>query len=103
MEIAVGDDQHVVSSGRKHVDKISDLAVRTVRRSVNHDGDVASGKAILQALYHGQRWIGHVLNPKDDLERRISLVAAGSERFVQQRFVAAQRLQDGDGRKPRWR
>ena len=61
-----------------------------MRRVVNYDGDVTSGKAVLQPLRNGKRWIGPVLNPENNLESRISLAAAGRECFLEQRFVAAE-------------
>src|SRR5260370_42295094 len=100
MKIAIADHQHIVPGSRKHVDQIRDLAVGPMRRVVNYDGDVTSGKAVLQPLRNGKRWIGPVLNPENNLESRISLAAAGCECFLEQGFVAAERLQDGHGGKP---
>jgi hypothetical protein len=39
--------------------------------------------------------------PENNLELRISLATAGRECFLEQRFVAAERLQDGHGWKSR--
>jgi hypothetical protein len=67
---------------------------------VNDHGNVTSGKASPQPLYDGERRISYVLNAEDDLKCWVSLAATRRERFLQQRFVAAERLQDGHWWKP---
>jgi hypothetical protein len=51
---------------------------------------------------HRESLVGGVLHTEHQLVQRVVLLAGGSERLLQQRLIAMQRLQHGDaGRRPR--
>jgi hypothetical protein len=100
VEVAVGDHQDVVRCRGQHVDQVGDLAVRPVRGGVDHERDIAVGKAPAQALDHGDGGIGTILDAEHDLIVRVVLAANRGEGGFQQRLFAAQRLQQRNLRPP---
>jgi hypothetical protein len=94
--VAIGDRQNRVPRRRQHVDQVADLAIRAMPRRVDDQGDLALGKPRPQPIHHGDCRVGPVLHAEHDLIIRMVLHAQRSQRRLQHRLGAMQRLQDGD-------
>ena len=96
--VAVGEDEQVVTAAREDVDEVADLVIRAVQPRFDHELEVERGELLLQAPHRGYRRIVRVPDAADDLIMRIVLQAEGTQVFVGAGLGAVERLQNARGR-----
>ena len=100
VEIAIGDDEHVVFGVRQHVDQIGDLGVHAAAGGIDDDPDIGFGVPEGDAAGGGQSGIGGILCADDELNVRVVLPAEGGDGLLEQGFVAANGFENSDRRQP---
>jgi hypothetical protein len=103
-DIGVGDDERVVLRVPQQICEVADLEVRADRPIVDDQLQLDAGEFVDEPLHHPDRRIVVIADAEEDLKGRVFLATERGEVLVELPVIAAQRLEDRDGRRPpRWR
>ena len=97
-DVAVGDDQHILSGLPHHVDQIRDFAVLAVPPRIDHQCQIAARKIGDKLVDDADRRVGRIVDAKHDLHRAwIALRAKTGQIGIEIGLQSVQRLEQRDG------
>ena len=99
-DVAVRHDDDIVRHRRGHVDEVRDLAVLAMKTAVDYEGDVEVGIGALELANNGDRLVGRVVHPENDLDRSGVILLAETRQILPEPRL---RAMQGFKHRHRWR